>query len=73
LRDIRQKADYFVFHIPLELNCEGLLRNFMMETQATYGHLHFFTRETAVAALLRCGYTVIHEFYTPGYQCMQTI
>src|ERR1017187_7111726 len=41
LRTIRQKADYFVFHIPLELNCEGLLRNFLMDKLggACGGHL----------------------------------
>jgi cyclopropane fatty-acyl-phospholipid synthase-like methyltransferase len=70
LRTIRQKADYFVFHIPLELNCEGLLRNFLMDTRGLYGHLHQFTRETALAVLQECGYTVLGEFYTPGYECM---
>jgi len=70
LRDIRQKADYFVFHIPLELNCEGLLRNFLMGTRGLYGHLHQFTRETALAVLQECGYTVTGDFYTRSYECM---
>ena len=70
LRSIRQKADYFVFHIPIELNCEALLRNFPMETRGLYGHRHWFTRDTAVAALQECGYSVIGEFYTPSYDCM---
>src|SRR5271157_231176 len=70
LRSIRQEADYFVFHIPLELHCEGLLRNFIMDNRRFFGHLHQFTRDTALAVLRECGYTVIGEFYTHGYECM---
>jgi Methyltransferase domain len=70
LRRIRMKADYFVFHIPLELNCESLLRNFLIDTRNLYGHVHQFTRDTALATLRDCGYTVLHDFYTPGYECM---
>ena len=70
LNSIRHKADYFIFHIPLELNCESLLRNFVMENRRVYGHLHQFTRDTARATLEDCGYTVIHDFYTHGYEQM---
>ena len=66
LRDIRHKADYFIFHIPLDLNCESLLRNFVMETRRLYGHVHYFTRDTSLAMLQECGYTLLREFYTPG-------
>ena len=70
LRSIRHKADHFIFHIPIEINCESVLRNSVMDTRRLYGHLHQFTRDTARATLEECGYTVIHEFYTPGYECM---
>jgi cyclopropane fatty-acyl-phospholipid synthase-like methyltransferase len=70
LRNIRSKADYFVFHVPLELNCESLLRNFLIENRGLYGHLHQFTRDTALEVLRECGYSVIGEFYTHGYECM---
>jgi cyclopropane fatty-acyl-phospholipid synthase-like methyltransferase len=70
LRSIRNKADQFIFHIPIEINCESMLRNSVMATRRLYGHLHQFTRDTACATLEECGYTVVHEFYTPGYECM---
>ncbi len=70
LRSIRSKADYFVFHIPLELNCESLLRNFLIENRALYGHLHQFTRDTALAVIQECGYGVMGKFYTHSYECM---
>jgi 2-polyprenyl-3-methyl-5-hydroxy-6-metoxy-1,4-benzoquinol methylase len=70
LNRIRHKADYFIFHIPLELNCESLLRDFVMANRRLYGHLHQFTRDTARATLEHCGYTVIHDFYTEGYEQM---
>ena len=70
LSNIRKKADYFVFHIPLDLTCEGLLRNFPMQYRKQYGHLHYFTRDTALAMLHECGYTLLGDFYTPGYECM---
>ena len=70
LRSIRQKADYFIFHIPLDLNCESLLRDFLMEYRDLYGHVHYFTRNTALAMLRECGYTLLGEFYTHGYECM---
>lgn len=70
LRTLRTKASYFVWHIPIELNCESLLRNFLMNNRGLYGHVHQFTRDTALATLKECGYTVMHHFYTPGYECM---
>ena len=70
LKNIRRKADYFDFHIPLDLTCEALLRNFLMEYRRQYGHLHYFTRDTALAMLRECGYTLMGDFYTPDYECM---
>lgn len=70
LRNIRTKADFFVFHIPLEISCEHILRGFVMESRKLYGHIHQYTRETALATLQECGYTVLQYFYTPNYECM---
>jgi hypothetical protein len=70
LRNIRTKADYFVFHIPLEISCEHILRGFVMESRKLYGHIQQYTRETALATLQECGYTILQHFYTPNYECM---
>jgi SAM-dependent methyltransferase len=68
LRLLRAHASTFIFHIPLELNCEFLLRNALIQNRSAYGHLHHFTRETAFEHLRDCGYEIKRWFYTPGYR-----
>jgi hypothetical protein len=68
LRSLRSHASFLIFHIPLELNCEYLLRNALMTNRAAYGHLHHFTTETAKEHLRDCGYEIKGWFYTPGYR-----
>ena len=65
LQAVRSRADFCLFHIPLELTvynvlCGGILSN----SRKTLGHLHFFDRETALAAVESCGYTIISDNYT---------
>lgn len=66
LADLRGRARWFVFHIPLDLNVEALLRRSrpMLEMRERYGHLHYFTAETALATLADCGYAVRDSFFT---------
>lgn len=66
LRDLRHKAHYVLFHIPLELTVHSLMRGVLMLNRKTYGHLHHFTKDTALATLLDCGYMVLDWFYTPS-------
>ncbi len=66
LRDLRDKAHYVMFHIPLELTVHSLMRGVLMLNRKTYGHLHHFTKETALATLRDCGYKLLDWFYTPS-------
>jgi hypothetical protein len=53
LSSLCSRAEWFVFHIPLDLNVEAMLRKSrpMMWMRSQYGHLHYFTAETAFATL----------------------
>ena len=64
LKRLRQKARYKIFHIPLDLCVQKLLRiSTMLADMERVGHIHAFTRETAVAALERAGYNIIECTY----------
>ena len=64
LRAIRDRADHFVFHIPIEMSAQQVLRDIQLHTRATYGHIHYFSKATAIATLDDAGYQVIDSFYT---------
>lgn len=67
LRKLRAKARHKIFHIPLELSAQAVLRGSkLIEARRSVGHIHHFSKETALAALEDCGYTVIDHFYTSG-------
>jgi len=65
LRRMRRLADYFIFHIPLDITVTSVLRNSFIRTRDTVGHLHYFTLSSALAALQDTGYVVLDYFYTP--------
>lgn len=67
LRDFRNRAAHFVFHIPLDMTVQAVLRHTpIMIARRTVGHLHYFSRETALATLTDAGYRVLDESYTNG-------
>ena len=67
LRGLRDKAQYKIFHIPLDLSVQWVWRNRpIMREREQAGHLHYFMKETALATLQDAGYEVVDWFYTPG-------
>ena len=66
LRKLRAKAQYKIFHIPLDMSAQEVLRNKPMNARKSVGHIHYFSKETALATLEDCGYTVLDSFYTSG-------
>ena len=64
LRALRSRARWFVFHIPLDLSVLSLVRRRYMRGRAEVGHLHYFTRESALATLATAGYAVRDWRYT---------
>lgn len=65
LRSLRGKGTYKVFHIPLDLSVQTVLRSApIIKKRSLVGHIHYFTKETALAALKDTGYEIIDHFYT---------
>ncbi|BDA70173.1 hypothetical protein CAL7716_043390 [Calothrix sp. PCC 7716] len=68
LKIFKNKAKYKVFHIPLEISVSSAFRgNILLKSWQQNGHIHFFNKETALAALTDTGYKIIDYFYTPYY------
>jgi SAM-dependent methyltransferase len=67
LRKLRTKGRYKIFHIPLELSALQVMRaRPLLEARRSVGHIHHFSRETALATLEDCGYKVRDHLYTSG-------
>ena len=67
LRNLRSQARQKIFHVPLDLSVQSVLRRapLLLERRQA-GHLHYFTKETALATLRDTGYTLLDWSYTPG-------
>jgi ubiquinone/menaquinone biosynthesis C-methylase UbiE len=66
LKLCKNKSKNTVFHIPLDISINGILRNKLIYGRNTVGHLHYFTKETALATLTDAGYEIVDYFYTAG-------
>lgn len=65
LRKLKTKAEYKIFHIPLDLSVQSVLRSSpILKHRKTYGHIHYFTKETALETLKDTGYEIVDYFYT---------
>lgn len=65
LRAIKPKSNYKILHIPLDLSVETIVRkNGLLNVREAYGHIHYFTRQTAIQMLKDVGYEVLDYFYT---------
>ena len=69
LRALRGRASHHVFHIPLDLSVQALVRatSYPILRDQT-GHLHYFFKDTALATLRDCGYEVVDWNYTRSSQ-----
>ena len=67
LSELRNHSIKFVFHIPLELSVQTILRSKGLTSyREQYNHLHFFNRVLALQILKDCGYSIIEWQYTPS-------
>lgn len=64
LASLNDRARYFVFHIPLDMHAQGVVRETQIRARELRGHIHYFSKATALATLKDCGYDVIDWFYT---------
>jgi SAM-dependent methyltransferase len=66
IRAVRSKAKQKLFHIPLDLSVQAVLRkNGLLLRRDHHAHLHYFTKETALRTLTDVGYQIVDYFYTP--------
>jgi SAM-dependent methyltransferase len=68
LRALSGRAKWFLFHIPLDMNVQGLLRDKQSYFRDTVGHLHYFSKSSALRTLSDTGYEVKSFFYTASSQ-----
>jgi hypothetical protein len=67
LRSLSQYARGFIFHIPLELSAQTVIRpSGLVSYRTQYGHIHFFNRHLALQTLQACGYEIVDWHYTPS-------
>jgi Methyltransferase domain len=65
VRKVKDLAGIKVLHIPLDLSVQSVLRMWpIMNLRAGVGHIHYFTKDTALALLTDCGYKIIDWRYT---------
>jgi SAM-dependent methyltransferase len=66
LDGIRPKSDLKIFHIPLDLSVQAVFRKRgLLKRRELWGHIHYFTKETALETLKDAGYEILDYFYTP--------
>lgn len=67
LRGLRGTAPHTMLHIPLDASAQSVLRaEPLLDLRRRSGHLHHFTRGTALATLETAGYELLDGFYTRG-------
>lgn len=65
IKNCKAIAKYKIFHIPLDITAHEVITDKLIYHRNTVGHLHYFTKQTAIATLKDCGYEIIDWFYTP--------
>ncbi len=61
---LKEKATHKVFHIPLEMTALSILTGYPSVAFKEVGHLHFFTKETALNTLKQADHEIVDHFYT---------
>jgi SAM-dependent methyltransferase len=62
LRSLRPLADWFMFHIPLDASAQSVMRERpLLTVRSSVGHLHYFTRGTALATLETAGFEIVYD------------
>jgi Methyltransferase domain len=64
LRQIKLLGGLIMFHIPLDITLQGIVRKSLSRGWDDVGHIHAFTKDVALRALRHCGYEIIDHFYT---------
>ena len=63
IKKIKKKTNYIYFNIPLEINLLSILRNNFVKSYNDVGHLHFFSKDSALQILKHSGLYIIGNQY----------
>ena len=66
IRRTKDLAKKHIFHIPLDISVQKVLRNKHHALRKTVGHIHYFTKDTALQTLELAGYKITDYMYTAG-------
>ena len=67
VRRLRSRGRHKVFHIPLDLSALSVARPAkLLAMRRQVGHIHYFTKDTALALLEDAGYRILDHAYTSG-------
>jgi cyclopropane fatty-acyl-phospholipid synthase-like methyltransferase len=67
LRNLRNLGKNFLFHIPLDMCAQMVARGEPIQrVRDEVGHIHYFSKDSAMASLRECGYKIGGSFYTNG-------
>lgn len=62
---LRGRAEYYVFHIPLDLSAISVARERpLLLVRKKVGHIHYFTKGLALSLIQESGFEVLDWFYT---------
>jgi cyclopropane fatty-acyl-phospholipid synthase-like methyltransferase len=65
LKNLKHVGTYKILHIPLDISVQTVLRiSPIMDQRASVGHLHYFFKQSALATVKDCGYTIVDYMYT---------
>jgi hypothetical protein len=65
LNGLHGKAEYYVFHIPLDLSAASVFRETpLLYVRNKVGHIHYFTKQLALSLLKESGYQIVDVSYT---------
>ncbi len=65
LRQLKEKGRYKIFHIPLDLSVQTVFRSSkIINVRKSSGHIHYFTKKTALATLEDTEYEILDWLYT---------
>lgn len=65
LAKLHGKANYYMFHIPLDLSAVSVFRETpLLYVRNKVGHIHYFTKQLALSLLKESGYKIIDASYT---------
>jgi SAM-dependent methyltransferase len=68
LEKLRKHGHNFIFHIPLDMNVLHVLLDHQTKSRAQAGHIHYFSKSSALLTLEAAGYELTDWFFTPVYK-----